>query len=76
MTAVVSPRRRGAKSARHYALSLIRTQGQRELLQHRRERLTGYQVPKHLEFRPSLPKANVGKILRRALLEEQLARAR
>ena len=34
-----------------------------------RERLTGYKVPKYIEFRPTLPKTNIGKILRRALLE-------
>jgi long-chain acyl-CoA synthetase len=35
-----------------------------------RERLTGYKVPKYVEFRPTLPKTNIGKILRRALVEE------
>jgi long-chain acyl-CoA synthetase len=34
-----------------------------------RTHLTPYKVPKHIEFRQSLPKTNVGKILRRALLE-------
>jgi long-chain acyl-CoA synthetase len=29
--------------------------------------LTAYKMPKHVEFRPDLPKTNVGKILRRAL---------
>jgi len=29
--------------------------------------LTGYKMPKHVEFRAELPKTNVGKILRRAL---------
>lgn len=38
-----------------------------------RERLTAYKVPKYIEFRPSLPKSNVGKVLRRALLEESQA---
>jgi long-chain acyl-CoA synthetase len=38
-----------------------------ELEKHCRERLTAYKVPKHIEFRASLPKTNVGKILRRAL---------
>jgi long-chain acyl-CoA synthetase len=33
-------------------------------------RLTGYKVPKHIEFRSELPKTNVGKILRRALRDE------
>jgi long-chain acyl-CoA synthetase len=32
-----------------------------------RENLTGYKMPKSIEFRDSLPKSNVGKILRRAL---------
>jgi len=32
--------------------------------------LTGYKVPKQIEFRNELPKTNVGKILRRALRDE------
>jgi long-chain acyl-CoA synthetase len=32
-----------------------------------REHLTGYKVPHYVEFRDSLPKSNVGKILRREL---------
>ncbi|MBK8073048.1 MAG: AMP-binding protein [Ramlibacter sp.] len=32
-----------------------------------RQNLTGYKVPKHIEFRDDLPKTNVGKILRREL---------
>ena len=40
-----------------------------ELIQHCRENLTGYKVPKEVEFRKELPKTNVGKILRRALKE-------
>jgi long-chain acyl-CoA synthetase len=34
------------------------------------ERLAGYKVPRQIEFRPELPKTNVGKILRRALRDE------
>ena len=34
-----------------------------------RGQLTGYKVPKHIEFREELPKTNVGKILRRELRE-------
>jgi long-chain acyl-CoA synthetase len=34
---------------------------------HCREHLTGYKVPKYVEFRDELPKSNVGKILRREL---------
>ncbi len=35
-----------------------------------RAEMTGYKVPKHIEFRTELPKTNVGKILRRALRDE------
>ena len=38
-----------------------------ELLEYCRERLTAYKVPKRVEFRASLPKTNVGKVLRREL---------
>jgi long-chain acyl-CoA synthetase len=41
-----------------------------ELLTHCREHLTGYKIPKIVEFREELPKTSVGKILRRALREE------
>jgi long-chain acyl-CoA synthetase len=36
---------------------------------HCRANLTGYKQPKYIEFRDSLPKTNVGKILRRELRE-------
>lgn len=39
------------------------------------EQLTGYKVPKHIEFRSDLPKTNVGKILRRQLRDEKKAEA-
>ena len=37
------------------------------VLQYCNGQLTGYKRPKHIEFRDSLPKTNVGKILRREL---------
>ncbi|MDA9549001.1 long-chain-fatty-acid--CoA ligase [Bradyrhizobium yuanmingense] len=39
------------------------------------DQLTGYKVPKHVEFRNDLPKTNVGKILRRQLRDEKKAEA-
>jgi long-chain acyl-CoA synthetase len=39
-----------------------------------RENLTAYKCPKHIEFRDELPKTNVGKILRRSLRDEELAK--
>jgi long-chain acyl-CoA synthetase len=37
------------------------------LIDHCRQHLTGYKVPKMVEFRDELPKTNVGKILRKEL---------
>lgn len=39
-----------------------------------KEELTGYKRPRHVEFRDELPKSNVGKILRRELRDEELAK--
>jgi long-chain acyl-CoA synthetase len=35
--------------------------------EHCKKQLTGYKIPRHVEFRDELPKSNVGKILRREL---------
>jgi long-chain acyl-CoA synthetase len=40
-----------------------------------KEHLTGYKVPKLVEFRTELPKSNVGKILRKDLRAEEMAKA-
>ena len=41
---------------------------------HCRNELTGYKQPRHIEFRDSLPKSNVGKILRRELRDAEVKR--
>ncbi|AWL12295.1 Long-chain-fatty-acid--CoA ligase [Saliniradius amylolyticus] len=40
---------------------------EKTVIEHCRKHLTGYKVPKAVEFRSELPKTNVGKILRREL---------
>lgn len=47
---------------------------EKEVIEYCREHLTGYKVPKQVEFRKELPKTNVGKILRRKLREEEEAK--
>jgi long-chain acyl-CoA synthetase len=37
------------------------------IIEHCRANLTGYKMPRQIEFRTELPKTNVGKILRREL---------
>jgi len=45
-----------------------------QLLEHCRKHLTGYKVPRLVEFRTEpLPKTPIGKVLRRALRDEELA---
>ena len=44
---------------------------EKDIIKHCRDNLTNYKVPKLVEFRDELPKTNVGKILRRALKDEQ-----
>ena len=45
-----------------------------ELQKFCREKLTGYKVPRHFEFRKDLPKTFVGKVLRRILQDEEKAK--
>jgi long-chain acyl-CoA synthetase len=44
-----------------------------DVLKHARQNLTGYKIPRHVEFLAELPKTNVGKVLRRALKERDEA---
>lgn len=47
---------------------------EKDIIHYCRENLTGYKVPKLVEFRQELPKTNVGKILRRALRDQETAK--
>lgn len=42
-----------------------------EFTQYLRDRLASYKIPKYVEFRASLPKNTIGKILKRVLQEEE-----
>ncbi|MGN1280661.1 MAG: AMP-binding protein [Succinivibrio sp.] len=44
-----------------------------EVLDHCRNYLTGYKLPKHIEFVESLPKSPVGKVMRRFLKQNRLS---
>ena len=43
-----------------------------QVMEHMRANVTGYKVPRHIEFRDALPTTNVGKILRRELRDEEM----
>ncbi|MGE5661115.1 MAG: AMP-binding enzyme, partial [Ignavibacteriales bacterium] len=42
-----------------------------EILKFCQDRLAAFKIPKKIEFRESLPKTAVGKVLRRYLVEEE-----
>ncbi|MBC8264667.1 MAG: long-chain fatty acid--CoA ligase, partial [Anaerolineales bacterium] len=48
-----------------------KTATEEEIIAFCRDNLAPYKVPKFVEFRESLPKTMVGKILRRVLVEEE-----
>ena len=50
------------------------TATEQEILDYCHSRMARYKVPKHVEFRTELPKSMVGKVLRRQLVAEEVAR--
>ena len=47
-----------------------KTASEEELIEFCRTKLTGYKVPKEIEFRDELPKSLIGKILRKELKQK------
>jgi long-chain acyl-CoA synthetase len=50
------------------------TASEKEIQDYCREKLSAYKVPKIIEFRQQLPMSAVGKILRRVLRDEEIAK--
>ncbi len=67
--AIGIPSERSGEIVKVFVVKKDKSLTEKELIQHCKENLTGYKVPKELEFRKELPKSNVGKILRRKLKE-------
>jgi len=47
-----------------------------EIIEYCKGRLAPYKVPRSVEFRTDLPKSTIGKVLRRVLRDEELAKAK
>jgi long-chain acyl-CoA synthetase len=63
-----------AKSGEAVKIVVVRkdpTLTEADLIAHSRQYLTGYKIPRHVEFRSTLPRTTVGKILRRELRSEE-----
>jgi long-chain acyl-CoA synthetase len=65
------PDEHSGEAVKLYVVKRDKTLSKEELIEYCREQLTGYKRPKYIEFRESLPKTNVGKILRRELRDEK-----
>ncbi|MES2415335.1 MAG: AMP-binding protein [Pseudomonadota bacterium] len=65
--AVGKPHKNSGESVKLYVARRDAGLTEEALLQHCRDNLTAYKMPREIEFLPELPKSNVGKILRREL---------
>lgn len=61
------PDKDGGEAVKLFAVKKTPDVTQESIRAYLKTRLTGYKMPKQIEFRDELPKTNVGKILRRAL---------
>jgi len=65
------PDERSGEAVKLFVVRKDRSISKEEIISHFRKFLTGYKIPKYIEFRKSLPKSPIGKILRRVLKEEE-----
>ena len=68
--------RKGERIKVYIVLKEGETATPEEFIAYFKERLTPYKVPSEVEFRTELPKSMIGKILRRALREEENRKAK
>jgi long-chain acyl-CoA synthetase len=71
VAAVGVPHEKSGECVKVFIVKKDKSLNEKEVIAYSRENLTGYKVPKIVEFRNELPKTNVGKILRRELREEE-----
>jgi long-chain acyl-CoA synthetase len=65
------PDQHSGEAVKLYVVRKDKGLSKEELIEYCRDQLTGYKRPKYIEFRETLPKTNVGKILRRELRDEK-----
>jgi long-chain acyl-CoA synthetase len=68
--AIGIPDEKSGEAVKLYVVRKDESVTEESILEYCRKNLTGYKVPRKVEFRKELPKTNVGKILRRALRDE------
>ncbi|KEQ17362.1 long-chain fatty acid--CoA ligase [Endozoicomonas numazuensis] len=70
--AIGVPHEKTGEAIKMFLVSSNPTMNEEHVTKHLRKHVTGYKVPKQIEFRDELPTTNVGKILRRELRDEEL----
>ncbi len=65
--AIGIPSEKSGESVKLFVVKADKSLTKDEIMHHCRENLTTYKLPKEIEFRDSLPKSPIGKILRREL---------
>lgn len=65
--AIGVPDEKSGEAVKVFVVSDKQNLTKEDIIKHCKENLTGYKLPRHVEFRDELPKSNVGKILRREL---------
>jgi len=70
----IADRYRGETVKAFIVLKPGETATEEEIITFCREKLAAYKVPKQVEFRPSLPKSAIGKVLRKILREEEITK--
>ena len=70
VAAIGQPNNASGEAVKVYIVKRDPSLTKEDVIIHCRKHLTGYKVPKLIEFKEDLPKSNVGKILRRVLREE------
>jgi long-chain acyl-CoA synthetase len=76
ITVGIPDMRKGERIKVYIVLKTGETATPEEFIAYFKERLTPYKVPSEVEFRTELPKSMIGKILRRALREEEIQKAK
>jgi long-chain acyl-CoA synthetase len=74
VAAIGVPHEKSGETIKVFIVKKDSSLNENEVIEYCRKNLTNYKVPKFVEFRDSLPKSNVGKILRRILKEEEMAK--
>lgn len=71
VAAIGVPNEKSGEAVKLYVVRKDKALVEADVIAFCKQSLTGYKVPKSVEFKDELPKTNVGKILRRALRDAQ-----